>query len=200
VRVAFRGVRRTWGPAATQRKETSLGDLLGAETEDVGTVPVCGTCGSERVVRWGWVCWNRDDGLWEIEEVLDRFYCPVCAGPVEPVWTPSDAAKPVKRITELNDLFRTTGHGKGAVLVTRGIEGLGPQAVLSIVETVRDFSDFPPESDPWGEHDFGMFEYDSEKVYWKIDCYNLDQTAGSPNPANPAVTYRVLTIMLASEY
>jgi hypothetical protein len=85
-------------------------------------------------------------------------------------------------------------------LITQGIEGLGQNAVRSIVETVRDFTEFPPESDPWGEHDFGMFEYDGEKIYWKIDCYNLDQTAGSPNPANAAVTYRVLTIMLASEY
>jgi hypothetical protein len=39
-----------------------------------------------------------------------------------------------------------------------------------------------------------------QKIFWKIDTYDLDMQAMSPNPANPAVTHRVLTIMLASEY
>ncbi|MBF9043720.1 DUF3768 domain-containing protein [Rhodobacterales bacterium HKCCE4037] len=81
-----------------------------------------------------------------------------------------------------------------------GIEAFGSNAVHEIITTVRDFSDFPPESDPWGEHDFGLFGYDGQKIYWKIDCYNLDKTAGSPNPANAGVSHRVLTIMLSSGY
>lgn len=177
-----------------------MGDLLGTAIEDVGTVPVCGTCGSERVVLEAFACWNREFGLWELEATRDLAHCHVCEHPTDLVWQPSDANKPVKRITELNDLFRTTGQGQGTILITRGIEALGPETVLDIVETVRAFSDFPPESDPWGEHDFGAFDVGDDRIFWKIDCYNLDQTAGSPNPANPAVTYRVLTIMLASEY
>jgi hypothetical protein len=177
-----------------------MGDLLGMEEEDVGTVPACGTCGSERVVRDAWACWNRETGLWELEDVFDQVYCQACEREAELVWSPSEGAKPIKRIRELNDLFRSTGQGHGTVLITRGIEALGSEAVLGIVETVRAFSEFPPESDPWGEHDFGAFTHEKEKVFWKIDYYNLDQTAGSTNPANPAVTYRILTIMLASEY
>ncbi|MBF9060057.1 DUF3768 domain-containing protein [Rhodobacterales bacterium HKCCSP123] len=157
-------------------------------------------CGSERVVRRSWACWNRDDGLWELEETCEEAFCQACEANTNLVWQPWDGGEPVKRIRELNDLFRSTGYGEGAVLVTRGIEALGPTALLSIVETVRDFADFPQESDPWGEHDFGAFEYEGEKIYWKIDYYNLDRTAGSPNPANPAVTSRVLTILLANEY
>jgi hypothetical protein len=55
-------------------------------------------------------------------------------------------------------------------------------------------------NDPWGEHDFGAVEIDGEKVFFKIDYYTPDLSAGSENPANEGCTHRVMTIMLASEY
>lgn len=65
---------------------------------------------------------------------------------------------------------------------------------------VRSFDKFDKDNDPWGEHDFGAFELDGEKLFWKIDAYDLSMSMGSPNPANEAVTRRVLTVMLAAEY
>ena len=37
-------------------------------------------------------------------------------------------------------------------------------------------------------------------IVWKIDDYDTGLQAASPDPSDPSVTTRVLTIMLASEY
>ncbi len=65
---------------------------------------------------------------------------------------------------------------------------------------MRDFEDFTADNDPYGEHDFGAFQLGGEKLFWKIDYYDLALEMGSPDPADPAVTRRILTIMLAEEY
>lgn len=104
------------------------------------------------------------------------------------------------QIRTLNDAFRTKLEGRGQLLITPGIQALGDQAVMAAIGEVQAFSDFSKDNDPYGEHDFGTFDLNGEKVFWKIDLYDNTLTAGSPDPANPAVTMRVLTILLASEY
>jgi hypothetical protein len=101
------------------------------------------------------------------------------------------------RIRALNDAFRTKLSG-GQLLLTQGIAGRTDAE--EILRKVTLFSEFSEDNDPHGEHDFGAFEHGSETLFWKIDYYSRDLQHGSSNPADPAVTTRVLTVMLASEY
>ncbi len=61
------------------------------------------------------------------------------------------------------------------------------------------YNAFTSENDPYGEHDFGIFEIDEELLVWKIDYYDPSLRFGSQDPADPSRTKRVLTIMLEEE-
>jgi len=84
--------------------------------------------------------------------------------------------------------------------VTAGVDALPSDVKAIVIRTVATFTDFTPDNDPHGEHDFGSFELAGQKFFWKIDYYDAAMEFGSEDPADPAVTTRVLTIMLASEY
>jgi hypothetical protein len=103
-------------------------------------------------------------------------------------------------IAELNDLSRKAFGVACRVVETHGITALPPEVQSRIRERVETFDDFTPDNDPYGEHDFGAFECDGIKVFWKIDYYDRTLTMGSENPADPSQTVRVLTIMRAEEY
>jgi hypothetical protein len=104
-----------------------------------------------------------------------------------------------KAIRDLNDKLRrnlSVGHA----VITPGIAALGQEAVDRIVKTIAVFDDFCHANDPHQEHDFGSFEVDGHVIIFKIDYYDKSLTCHSPDPADPAVTQRVITIMLADEY
>lgn len=103
------------------------------------------------------------------------------------------------RIRALNDDLRKTLLGGGAV-ITAGIAELGPEAVERLVKTITVFDDFCHANDPHEEHDFGAFEFEGIRVFFKIDYYDKTLTRHSPNPADPSVTERVITVMRADEY
>jgi hypothetical protein len=102
-------------------------------------------------------------------------------------------------IRTLNDELRRTLVG-GLAVMTPGVAALGPEAVARIVQTIAVFDDFCHANDPHEEHDFGMFEADGHKIMFKIDYFDSSLAQHSPDPADPAVTQRVITIMLAEEY
>lgn len=176
-----------------------MGTNQNVKAEDVGSVPRCRTCQSERVVRDAWACFNRESGLWELENVFDHAHCHACEEETKLEWIAAQGFKN-NRIRDLNDQFRTTGQGNGTVLLTSGIQDRGGAFAVKAVEAVRAFSAFSDDNDPWGEHDFGAVEIEGEKVFFKIDYYDPTCSQGSENPANEALTHRVLTIMLANEY
>jgi len=102
-------------------------------------------------------------------------------------------------IAKLNDLFRRTFVG-GKVVMTQGVAALSEAFRADVFTAVREFAAFTGDNDPYGERDFGSFSVDGEEFFFKIDYYDPTLTYGSENPADPKVTTRVLTIMLASEY
>lgn len=104
-----------------------------------------------------------------------------------------------KTIAELNDKLRVTGIG-GRIVLTRGIIALEQAEIAEIMQAVRSFNVFDEVNDPYAEHDFGLLEAAQLPVLWKIDYYDEAISMHSPDPANPDVTVRVLTIMLADEY
>ena len=102
-------------------------------------------------------------------------------------------------IAKLNDRLRTAFLG-GQIVITAGIAALPPEVQADIVTKVRTFDDFSEDNNPFEEHDFGSFKHDGHTIFWKIDYYTPDLKHGSPDPSDPGVTSRVLTVMLASEY
>ena len=105
----------------------------------------------------------------------------------------------IERIRELNDDFRRTFVG-GAVMITAGVEAMPNEQRRSLLAKVRAFDSFTEDTDPHGEHDFGAVDEGEVRCFWKIDYYDREMTMHSGDAADPAVTTRVLTVMLADEY
>ena len=108
-------------------------------------------------------------------------------------------ATQVERIRTLNDELRQHLLA-GLAVITPGVAALGLEAVDRIVKTISVFDDFCHANDPHEEHDFGSFVAEGHTIYFKIDYLDQTLTYHSPDPADPSVTERVITIMLADEY
>jgi Protein of unknown function (DUF3768) len=102
-------------------------------------------------------------------------------------------------IRALNDELRQN-FATGTALMTAGVAALGAEAVARIVKTIAVYDDFCHANDPYEEHDFGSFEADGHKIFFKIDYYDKSRSCHSEDPSDPSVTERVITIMLAEEY
>lgn len=103
------------------------------------------------------------------------------------------------RIRCLNDRLRAHFIG-GQVMITSGIQSLGSEFRIACVHAIRGFTSFDEDNDPHGEHDFGAVTVLGRRVFWKIDYYDKNLEYGSPDPSDPAVTTRVLTILLPDEW
>jgi hypothetical protein len=103
------------------------------------------------------------------------------------------------RIRALNDDLRRHLYNGGVVL-TAGIAALGDAAIGRLVNAIATFDDFCIANDPHGEHDFGVLDFEGTPVMFKIDYYDKTLTCHSPNPADPTLTERIITLMRADEY
>ena len=107
--------------------------------------------------------------------------------------------KMTERICALNDALRCRGGG-GRRMMTRGVLALGEETVAGVLSAVARFDEFGAENDPYGEHDCAVMTVGGVRIIWKIDYYDSTLASGSPDPSDPTVTQRVMTVMLASEY
>lgn len=108
-----------------------------------------------------------------------------------------------ERIAHQNDKFRkllSPSGLEGQLVVTRGFMALPWEVQFEITEEIQSYDSFTEDNDPYGWHDFGSITCKGHKIFWKIDLYDVNYEMGSPEPENPEVTRRVLTIMLAEEY
>lgn len=102
-------------------------------------------------------------------------------------------------IRQLNDQLRRH-HIGGHIMVTPGIQALGEVSVAELFAEIARFDGFSADNDPYEEHDCAVLDWAGSRVIWKIDYYDRKMMFGSPDPADPAVTERVMTVMLADEY
>jgi Protein of unknown function (DUF3768) len=104
-----------------------------------------------------------------------------------------------KAIRALNDELRQN-FAAGTALMTAGVAAMGAETVARIVKTIAVYDDFCHANDPCEEHDFGSFDVDGHTILFKIDYFDKSRSYLSPDPSDPSVTERVITIMLAEEY
>jgi len=112
-------------------------------------------------------------------------------------------AAPRNIVRELNDnlrrnFFAPSLHGE--VVFTAGVAALRDNDRFALLDEVRCFEDFTPDNDSYGAHDFGRINFHGERYFWKIDYYDNDLTAHSPDKFDPALTRCVLTIIRADGY
>lgn len=85
-------------------------------------------------------------------------------------------------------------------MLTAGCMALPDSERTQLLQSVAQFVAFDTDNDPYDEHDCAVVQVEERRALWKIDYYSLDLQGMSPDPADPEVTCRVLTIMLCEEY
>ena len=126
------------------------------------------------------------------------------------------AREQTTRIARLNDMARQAMGIACTAVATVGFRSLPESDQSRVRELIETFDAFDDDNDPHGERDFGTIyqlgdgrwtterpmvrDDERERVFWKLDYYDRELQFGSEDAANPAVTRRVLTIMLADEY
>ena len=134
--------------------------------------------------------------VWRILQTLNQFNMPEAP---DHFCDRENLSEADQRVRELNDQFRLTFIG-GRILLTRGVQALPAEVANKVIQAIQAFDDFDGDNDPYGTHEFGSVEVDGQKVWFKIDAYDHNLEYGSPDPSDPVVTKRVMTILLPSEY
>lgn len=117
---------------------------------------------------------------------------------------PAGAPTRVEQIARLNDRARLGLDKSARIVVTRNCLATlgpleGPVAILNqarILAAMRrcTFSVDSPE------RDLGVFELDGHTIWVKVDYFDKALEFGSDDPADAAVTTRVVTVLLPADW
>ena len=126
------------------------------------------------------------------------------------------AREQTARIARLNDLARSAMGIACTAVATIGFRSLPVTDQSQVCELIETYDAFDDDNDPHGERDFGcvyqlgdgrwtterprLRDDERERVLWKLGYYDRAMRFASEDAANPAITRRVLTIMLSDEY
>ena len=116
----------------------------------------------------------------------------------------SCARQRTERIALLNDAARQGRDRTARIVMTSGLlaEFSGDTVADSMMAQARLMAalrhcTFASDSP---ERDFASMDVDGIKVLMKIDYYDTKLAFGSEDPANPAMTRRVITLMRPEDY
>lgn len=101
-------------------------------------------------------------------------------------------------IRRLNDELRTTLSG-GRIMLTRGVRQLPESDQSAVIEALVAYTGFAPDDQERDQHDFGLIQLGQIRAIWKINYLDQDHRYASPDPSDPALTRRVLKVMLVDE-
>ena len=104
-----------------------------------------------------------------------------------------DSAKRTTLIA-LNDQLRTTFSG-GRVQMTPGVYQLDARLRGRALAVMARYNKFATDSD----HDWGVFIFAGFSFEWHIEYRGKDGIGTSPDPADPDLTSRVLTLYVVTD-
>ena len=98
------------------------------------------------------------------------------------------------KIIELNDQLRTSFKG-GRVQMTPGVYDLEARLRGRALAAMSRYNKFADDR----EHDCGVFIFAGYSFEWHIEYRGKDGIGVSTNPADPEMTFRVLTLYAAAD-
>jgi hypothetical protein len=98
------------------------------------------------------------------------------------------------KIIELNDHLRTTFKG-GRVQMTPGVYDLDDRLRGRALYLLSKYKQFDRDS----EHDWGTFIFCGYAFEWRIEYRSVAEPGLSRDPANPDLTFRVLTLYVVAD-
>jgi hypothetical protein len=112
-----------------------------------------------------------------------------------------DEVKRRIKIQQLNDRLRKTlPRTQDMILILGDLRNEDYPIQMRAYQLARAFDAFTEENDPHGEHDCASFQMHNERVMFKIDYLDQNLKFHSPDPADPDITRRVMSLFYARDY